>query len=193
MIIYSTKKTIEEFNIPMPEELLDFNKKIAINIIKDQENDELLKWGMKIFQFDNVKCVQVLNFATKLTIFIFDIKEENIGFIADAIAKYLLDIYSKDNEMQENLKKLFEEYPICAFSKLQDRRVIASLNHNQCGYAQDGDTFYEYIDKNILKTKQINKDFNWKYLVGTTINGKKDYIYPAEYFREKILERYNKI
>ncbi|MCI8291852.1 MAG: hypothetical protein HFJ25_06410, partial [Clostridia bacterium] len=54
----------------------------------------------------------------------------------------------------------------------------------------DGNSFYEYIDKNILKSVQINKDFNWKYLSSKVINGKKEYIYPAEYFRELLLEKY---
>jgi len=37
---------------------------------------------------------------------------------------------------------------------------------------------------------KINKEVNWNYLVTQTVNEKKNYIYPAERFREIILERY---
>lgn len=69
--------------------------------------------------------------------------------------------------------------------------IIASLNHNQFKYADDGYRFYEYINKNVLNSVKINKDFNWNYLTtNKNINGKKEYIYPAEYFRELLINRY---
>ncbi len=190
MILYATKQTIKEFNIPMPNELSTFNNIIANKVISEQTGDELLEWGLKLFYFDGRKCIQAVNFASKLAIFLFDIKNEEIGDIANGIAMYLNEIYSKDLKMKRVLKKFYDEYPVCAFSKLTDRSIISSLNHNQTVYADDGNNFYEYIDKNILKSVEINKDFNWKYLSSKVINGKKDYIYPAEYFRELLLEKY---
>ena len=190
MILYATKQTIKEFNIPMPNELSTFNNIIANKVIREQTGDELLEWGLKIFYFDNRKCLQAINFASKLTIFIFDLNVEQIVCIGDYIARYLLEIYDKDTKMQKILKMLFNKYPICAFSRLVNKSIISSLNHNQTVYADDGNSFYEYIDKNILKSVEINKDFNWKYLSSKVINGKKDYIYPAEYFRELLLEKY---
>lgn len=49
----------------------------------------------------------------------------------------------------------FEE--IVAFSKITDRSIIASLNHNQFEFADDGYAFYDYIENGILKSKEINK------------------------------------
>ncbi len=126
MILYATKQTIEDLNIPMIGELSQFNRIIAQKVIEEQTNDRLLEWGLKIFYFDNRKCVQAVNYASKLTIFLFDIKEEEIA----------------------------------------------------------------YIENGILKSKEINKKFNWEELTTRIINGKKDYIYPAEYFRELLLNRY---
>lgn len=191
MILYATKQTIEELNIPMVEELSTFNQVITKGVIKEQQNNKLLEWGVKIFYFDGRKCIQAMNFASKLTVFIFDIEKEQIEYIADAIARYLLDIYNKDKKMKKVLEKFFEDYPVCAFSRLKDKSIITSLNHNQLGFAEDGYRFYDYIDKGILKTRQINKDFNWKYLVSINKKNKKDYIYPAEYFRELLLEKYS--
>lgn len=190
MILYATKQTIKELNIPMPNELSTFNNIMANKVIKEQSGDELLEWGLKVFYFDGRKCVQAINFASKLTLFLFDIKSKEIGDIANGIAMYLNEIYSQDLKTKNILKRFFDEYPICAFSKLINKSIIASLNHNQFQYADDRYRFYKYIDKNILNTIKINKDFNWHNLTTKKINGKKEYIYPAEYFRELLIVRY---
>ena len=191
MILYATKQTIKELNIPIPEELSTFNQLLSTKVIEQQKNNKLLEWGIKIFYFDGRKCIQAMNFASKLTIFIFDLEEGQIAYIADAIAKYLFDIYSKDKRMKKILEKFFEDFPVCAFSKLQDKSIITSLNHNQLDFAEDGYRFYDYIEKGVLKTRKINNDVNWKHIVGINKNNKKDYIYPAEYFRELLLEKYD--
>ena len=190
MILYATKQTINDLNIPMIEELSKFNKTLAQKVIEEQTNDKLLEWGLKIFYFDKRKCIQAINYASKLTIFLFDIKEEEIAYIANGIAIYLMDIYKKDKNMIKILEKFFKDYPFCTFSKITDRGIIASLNHNQFEFADNGYAFYDYIENGILKSKEINKKFNWKELTTQIINGKKDYIYPAEYFRELLLNRY---
>lgn len=134
--------------------------------------------------------MQAVNFASKLTLFLFDIKNKEIQWIANGIAIYLNELYSKDKNMLKLLEKLYADYPTCAFEKLTNKNIIASLNHNQFQYADDGYRFYEYIDKSILNTIKINKDFNWNNLTTKNINGKKEYIYPAEYFRDILIERY---
>lgn len=192
MILYATKQTIEELDIPMPDELSTFNRIMANKVINEQTDDSLLEWGLKYFNFDGRKCVQSVNFASKLGIFLFDIKNNEIQWIANGIAIYLKDIYSKDLEMQKLLDKFFEEYPVCVFSKLTNRSIIASLNHNQSIYADDGYRFYEYIQDNVLNSKKINKDFNWKSLTTVMVNGKKGYEYPAEIFRKLLVDRYKK-
>lgn len=44
-------------------------------------------------------------------------------------------------------------------SKITDRSIIASLNHNQFEFADNGYAFYDYIENGILKSKEINKKF----------------------------------
>ena len=190
MILYATKQTIKDLNIPMVEELSTFNRIMAQKVIKEQTDDRLLEWVLKLFYFDGRKCVQAINYASKLAVFLFDIKEDEIAYIANGIAIYLMDIYIKDKNMTKILEKFFEDYPACTFSKITDRSIIASLNHNQFEFADDGDAFYDYIENGILKSKEINRKFNWKWLTSQTINGKKEYIYPAERFRELLMNRY---
>lgn len=190
MILYATKQTIKELNIPMPDELSTFNNIIANKVMEEQSGNELLEWVLKLFYFDGRKCLQAINFASKLAVFLFDIGNEEIGDIANTIVMYLNEIYSNDFNMKRILEKFYDEYPVCAFSRLVNKSIISSLNHNQFQYADDGYRFYEYIDKNILNTIKINKDFNWNYLTTKNIDGKKEYIYPAEYFRELFINRY---
>lgn len=190
MILYATKQTIKDLDIPMPKELSDFNNIMAKNIIKEQTDDKLLEWGLKVFYFDGRKCVQAVNFASKMAIFLFDIKNDEIQWIANGIAIYLNEIYSKDKKMLNLLERFYKEYPACAFSRLTNKSIIASLNHNQFEFADDGYRFYDYIKNNILNSKRINNDFNWDNLTTATINGKKEYVYPAEYFRKLLIERY---
>ena len=52
MILYATKQTIKELNIPMPNELSTFNNIMANKVIEEQTGDELLEWGLKLFYFD---------------------------------------------------------------------------------------------------------------------------------------------
>ena len=131
-------------------------------------------------------------YATKQTIEEFDIKNDEIQWIANGIAIYLKEIYSKDLEMQKLLDKFFKDYTACVFSKLTNRSIIASLNHNQSIYTDDGYRFYEYIQDNVLNSKKINKDFNWKNLTTVRVSKKKDYEYPAEIFRRLLIDRYEK-
>lgn len=49
MILYATKQTIKELNIPMPEELSSFNQLLSTKVIEQQKNNKLLEWGIKIF------------------------------------------------------------------------------------------------------------------------------------------------
>lgn len=88
MILYATKQTIKDSNIPMVNELSQFNRVLAQKVIEEQTNDRLLEWGLKIFYFDNRKCVQAVNYASKLTIFLFDIKEAEI-------VKYIFNRYAQ--------------------------------------------------------------------------------------------------
>ena len=190
MILYATKQTIERFKIQIFEDIQSANKDLAKKVIEEQQNDELLEWGIKLFYFDGRKCIQAMNFSSKFTIFLFDIRVGNVDSLPEIIAHYLMDLYSDDRQMQKALRKLFAEYPLCVFSKLNNKSIISSLNHNQSYYAWDGELFYDYMENGILKTMKINKEVNWNYLVTQTVNEKKNYIYPAERFREIILERY---
>ena len=192
MILYATKQTIDRFRIEMPHEMHPIPKAASNQIIKDQQGDPLLEWGLKLFYFDRRKCIQAMNFASKLTIFLIDVKVDDLGDAINNIAFYLLDMYQTDKTMVHLLEKFFSQYSLCAYSKLTDRSIISSLNRNQLVFANDGYAFYDYFENNVLQTRKINHDVNFEWLVTKTIDGKTEYIYPGERFKTLLLERYKR-
>ncbi|MBQ3475148.1 MAG: hypothetical protein IJH20_03165 [Bacilli bacterium] len=191
MILYVTKKTKERLNIPMIDELSDISKNNASIVLNNEEDTELLKWGIKIFYMDRRKCLQAVNFASKLTIYLFDIHNDSIEYIGDAMANYMYHIYDNDEKMTNLLNRLFNEHSLCVFSNLTDKTAISTLNYNERCYVNTY-RFYDYIENNTLKTIEINKDVNFDNLLTVKINGKREYIVPGEYFKELLTNYYKR-
>lgn len=190
MIIYATKQTFERCKLKSLEELSEPMRTMTKLSIKRESGDKLLEWGAKIFYFDGRKCIQVVNFATKLTLFLIDIKVADLPNLGDIISYYLLELYNDDKKMLKALEKMFETSIFVCFEKLTDNSIIATLNSTQINFADDGNHFYEFIEDGILQTVNINKDINFHYPLKLKINGKKEYHYVGNVFKELVLERY---
>ena len=189
MILYITKKTKDRFNIPLYSELTDELELLARNILV-KEQDDIFKWGVKIFYFDRRKCLQIMNFASKVSIFLIDIKVQDVKEISNMLAHYLKIIYEDDLEVVELLDRYFKETPISFFDTLKDRSVIGSLNHNERYFLEGGYRLYDFIENGTLHTIRINKQFNFGYIVGKKSNGKTEYIVPGEEFKKMLSQRY---
>lgn len=192
MIIYATKQTVERYKLELPKELSQPTSLIVERVLENERGDRLLEWGAKLFYFNKRKCIQICNFASKFTLFLFDVKVDDIKNIGVMIYSYILELYKNDAEMLEALSRLFSESPINVFDKLTDKSAIATLNTTQSGFAVDGDIFYKYIDDGILKTMKINHRINYEWLFTMKVNGKTEHFYPGKKFREIVLERYSK-
>lgn len=190
MIFYVTKQTFERYKLKMPEDLSFPMNEVAKATIARESGNKLLEWGGKLFYFDRRKCIQFVNFASKLTIFVFDIKMDDLPMVGNYIANYLMDIYGNDKKMIKFLERLFEEHSACCFSKLTDKSAISTLNRTQWTFADDGYRFYDYIENGILNTREINKRVNTDWLFTQKINGKTDYFYAADKFKELLTEMY---
>lgn len=190
MILYFTKQTIERFGIKMPEEMSTATGNIAKAIIEKEHGDKLLEWGCKLFYFDGAKCLQFVNFESKFTIVMADIKKANLPMIPDLMARYMLALYKQDKKMTEALKKMFEQSSKCSFSRLTDRSAISTLNRTQLTFLADGYALGKYLKNNVLQTIEMNKELNFHWLFTKQINGKTEYFYSGELFRELVLEQY---
>ncbi|MEF9922908.1 MAG: hypothetical protein RR769_08300 [Anaerovoracaceae bacterium] len=193
MIIYATKQTFERYKLKLPSELSPTSNVIAETVIKNESGNKLLEWGAKLFYFDKRKCIQMVNFASKFTLFLVDVKVADLENVGDMIAFYLLELYKDDKQMTAALKKMFEVNPLTCFAKLTDKSAIATLNTTQRGFADDGYRFYEFIRGGILHTMEINYEMNFKWLFTMKTGEKTEYIYAGEKLREIVLERYGKL
>ncbi len=192
MIIYPTKKTVERFNIPMPTDFeYEKTRNYVQSVINAEKDDRLLQWGMKIFYFDGRKCLQVSNFASKLTFFFIDIKKSEFSSVPHWLTMFMNELYEDDTQMQALIEQFFLEHNVICFDKLTDKAAIATLNRTEIDFLWSGDRLYKYISDNILHSRQLNNDVNRDYLVTIKINGKTDYVFPAEYFKKLLIERYS--
>lgn len=190
MILYFTKQTIDRYKIRLPDEMDDEHKAIAEVLMGQEQGDSLLEWGGKLFYFDRRKCIQVVNFASKFTLFLVDVKKDNIEDIPDFMMTYIYDIFYDDKEMTAAIDKMVEESPITCFDRLKDKSAISTLNRIQLDFLQDGYYLYNFIQDGILHTREVNRKVNFNWLTTVTVDGKKNYYYPGEIFREMVLERF---
>ncbi|WEV40292.1 hypothetical protein [Lactobacillus sp. ESL0681] len=191
MIIYATKQTFERYKIVEPQNLSDpIKRELAEQIIQQEATDPLLDWGAKIFYFDRRKCLQLSNFASKFTLFLFDIKLADMDDLGSFIVTYLLRLYDSDTQMIAALHKMFEASPVVVFDRLKNRSAIATLNLAQREVVDEKYDLYDFFEGNVLNTLKINHFVNFRRLVTIKLNDKRKYIYPGERFRKLLVERY---
>ncbi|MGP1438974.1 MAG: DUF6933 domain-containing protein [Treponema sp.] len=193
MVLYVTKKTKERLNIPLCNELSGKLKSIGKDILL-KDNDAIFKWGVKIFYFDRRKCLQILNFASKVTVFfLIEVKVKDLEKIGDMVCYYLTKIYEDDAEALKLLDYYFKESPIYVFDALKDKSTISTINMNEERFLYGGNRLYDYIEGGILHSIKLNKDYNFDYYTTVKIYGKAEYILPAKEFKRVLKERYEKI
>lgn len=186
MIIYATKKTIEDYRVKMPDELVYPVNVIAKSVIEREAGDALLEWGCKSFEFDGVKCIQFANFATKFTVFLIDWEEDDLHNAPRMLINYILKLYEDDEEMIRCVRCMLQETSGVCFSSLKDRSTISVMNRTQREIAWNGYRFYDYISDGIMHTFDINRDVNYKEIVTLT----NDELYTGKEFRRQMTERY---
>lgn len=190
MLIYATKQTMERYKLKPPEEFTYPLTPFEWQLIESERGDRLLEWGAKLFYFDRRKCIQVVNFASKLTLFLFDIKIADLEGVGDLMAHYMFELYKSDKQMTDALIRMFNIHPIAFFDKLTDKSAIATLNTTQYKFAVDGYRFYDFIKDGILHSREINRIVNFDWLFTMKINGEREYFFAGERFRELVLESY---
>ncbi len=192
MIFYLTKETVERYKFQTPDRItVPETKAMAEMLLANQGGDRLHEWGGKLFYFQRRKCLQLVNFASKLTIVLMDIKMEDKHDIGSYLSLYVCHIFRNDPEMTEALEKYFTEVPVFCMDYIHDRSIISTLNRNEYECLE---VYYpaNYIRDGILHGAEMNEDINREWLLSQKIDGKTEYFFPVERFRELILTRYGK-
>lgn len=76
MIIYLTKETMKRYNLEDEE-------------VSGLEDNSLMRWGGKVFNFERRKCLQLCNFASRFTLFLFCAKKKDVLDLDQLIPGYL--------------------------------------------------------------------------------------------------------
>lgn len=189
MIYYATKETMQRYKLKTPEKLDPSISPLAQTVKQKEAGQRIYEWGCKLFYFDRRKCLQIMHFETKLVIYLVDLKMAEREYAGDAVAHYLMDMYESDRKMCRALRSFFASAPVVIFDQITDRSMITCMNSMLNRWAMDGYRFYDYISGGILHTKKINRDVN-EMPVTVTIDGKKEWIVPYEYFAQVIKERF---
>lgn len=192
MIFYATKKTIECYKITLPDDIKDPSLQAAAQaVLVSEAGNPMLEWGMKIFYFDRRKCLQVVHFASRMAFFLVDIKQSELNQIAPLVTRYLYDLFADDPEILKLTNRLISDHPSIVVDQLKNRSIISQLNFTQRNYLDDGYRLYDYMDNGILRTLDLSHEYNRNYISGgKTPDGKRDYRYGAERFKEAIMAYY---
>lgn len=189
MIYYATREIMQRYKLKTPEEMTSENALIASAVAEKERGNQLFEWGCKLFDFDRRKCLQVMHYETGLVIFLIDIKVNEIEFAANAVAEYLMDMYSSDPVMIKALERYYASSPIVCFDKITNRSIISKMNHIQSDWALEGYRFYDYIRDGIFHTKELNRDIN-DYPFSMKVNQKKQWFIPYDLFAQTIKKQF---
>ena len=188
MIYYATKETMQRFKLKPPEEMTSEIAPLAQAVAKRERGNPLYEWGCKLFYFDRRKCLQVMHFESRLAVLLFDIKQAEIVYAADAVAQYVLDAYAGDRVMTAALKAYYASSPLVCFDRLTDRSVIGSMNRLQLEWGFE--RICSYIENGVLMSRRINREINER-PVSRRLNGKEEWFIPLERFEALIRTRFS--
>ena len=189
MIYYATKETMQRYKLKTPELFQSEIAPLVQAVVQRERGNRIYEWGCKLFYFDRRKCLQLMHFETKLVVFLVDLKMKDLEHAANAVANYLMDMYSDDVQMRKALESYFTASPLVCFDRITDRSIIASMNTVQTRWAWDGYRFYDYIQNGILHTRRINREVN-EMPVTRKVNGKEEWFIPYELFSQTIKKRF---
>lgn len=190
MIFYFTKDTLKQYHLKLPHELPPETAKIAQTVIEQESGDRFLEWGAKLFWFNRRKCLQLVHFASKLTLVLVDFKKADMENLGDWIAHYLLFLYADNPETTALIHRYLSEAPVAAITQIKDRSIIATLNSTQLSFLLGGQRLWDYVHGSILNTHQLNYDLNFDWLITRKENDKTIWFKSGEYFEQMLKERY---
>lgn len=182
MKLYGTKLTFDRY--PKIKEIVRNENDI-------NEDDLIDSWAMKIFYFDGKKCLQVVHFPTKFSLVFVNVKVTDLKNLDNMIKMEVLHFYSGDIEMEQALAKLFMGSSETQYYYLKDKSMISTLNRTQSDFLFDGYSLNDYIENNILYTRDVINDLNREWIMTIKKNGKSEYIFTGEEFRSYILHYFS--
>lgn len=190
MIFYPTKDTMTRYKLQFPDKLPPQEKENALALLEKEQGNRLLEWSGKIFHYQGKKCLQVLHFASKFTLFFMDLKQSEMIFLQKMIEETTVNLFLDDPEMRKSLLLMFGSSPDFCVQKLTDRSAVSSMNRTYLDFCGDGCYLEVYHENDTFRVDKMNEKVNFNYLTGIKVEGKQDYVYTGEHFRNLVIQAY---
>lgn len=188
MDISVTKRTAERFNL---DSRIKLDTKITSGLGNSNAND-IFSWGAKVFYIQGKKSLQIMNMASKLTFVIIDIANKDLEEINELIYAYMIELMWDDASIRDFIQQYINDdsEKKLNFYYLKERSTISSLNYTQRTLLDDPEFIYSFVKDGILNVSEMNYYLNREYLVTIPIDGKKEYYYASEYFKDLLVLYY---
>ncbi len=188
MDISVTKRTAERYNL---DSRIKLDTKITASVGNSNTND-IFSWGAKVFYIQGKKSLQIMNMASKLTFVIIDIANKDLEEINELIYAYMIELMWDDASIRDFIQQYINDdsEKKLNFYYLKERSTISSLNYTQRTLLDDPEFIYSFVKDGILNVSEMNYYLNREYLVTIPIDGKKEYYYACEYFKDLLVLKY---
>ena len=189
MIFYATKKMLELYEIPQMGVLTPAQAENEKAVVEKEKGDDIFEWGANVFLFEGQHCIQLMNFTSKFSVFLFNIGRDALVHLQHLVAYYVTDMYKDDPEMTDVLKKYFAEGIGIAYDRLVNKSIMSSMVHVMGDDMSEGERFYRFVVAKKLQTKKVNYWINFE---RSFYNKDSEAFFSGKKFKEVLLARFAK-
>ena len=179
MNIYVTKETAKRLKLPAVSEPS-----------AAEECDLLMSWGAKLYYFNRRKCIQLVNYETRLTIVLDDLRAQKSAAIPDLLMASLQELFKGDQEMLTCLERMEKEGPVRYGTPIRNRKILSSIVFNETTFLARDVIPKGFVQEGALLTRELNWYLNMQHLFAETIHESGMVSNPGEKFRKRMVERF---
>lgn len=190
MIIHASPRSISGLNLRTYDKIDGAQSLIAKYYYDKEKGNPLLEWGCDMFYFLGKRALQIVHAASGLTVFLFNLNYDEQDGIGQQIKSNVAYIYEDCAEFRPVLKKFFTDSTSYIFDTLTDKALNARLERIKLETAEGLD-FRDYIENGVLRTRKLNKEYNWTKLSSFGKSSKIKNVNAAEAFLIVLNEKYS--
>lgn len=190
MLIHASPNAISGLNLRTYDKIEGAQSLVAKYFYDKEKGNALNEWACDMFYFLGKRGMQIMHAASGLTIFLFNLNYDEQDVIGQQMQSSLSYIFEDCVELRPALKKFISDSPTYVYDKLTDKAMIARLERTKLETAEWLD-FHSYIENGILRTRKLNKEYNWVKLSSFGKNSKIKKMNAAQAFMTVLMEKYS--
>ena len=193
MVLYITQRTADKYLLKMPHELSNPMKPVVYEVMRRERGKSIFEWGAKLFYFEGKKCLQVMNFETKLTFFLFNVTMTVMEELAKWLVDYMFLLYSDNDKMTKCIKKYVDDSKFIYFDLLEDKNIITTINHTHRIFVEEERRLYDFMDNGVPNVAEINRKINFEWFFPKKEGDQICYFYSGKMFEEVLAKKYGDV